>query len=167
MKGEGKIIACELDKERVKRLECTIKQAGATSILLDYIYPVNPVYCCSVFTLCIVCMPAKHMHTHTHINVYSKWRWTKIFLAQVIHHIINTLFDYLFLAIFYSFIPSLEYYQWLNLDFRCGSSARGLFKVESSRPVILKGNSQLVYCSYFLFSYETWQSHLYRCSAVA
>lgn len=41
MRGEGKIIACELNKERVKRLECTIKQAGATSILSDYIYPVN------------------------------------------------------------------------------------------------------------------------------
>lgn len=33
MRGEGKIIACELNKERVKRLKDTIKLAGATSIL--------------------------------------------------------------------------------------------------------------------------------------
>lgn len=34
MKGQGKIIACELNEERVKRLEQTIKLSGATSILL-------------------------------------------------------------------------------------------------------------------------------------
>ena len=33
MKGNGKIIACELNKERVKRLKDTIELAGATSIL--------------------------------------------------------------------------------------------------------------------------------------
>lgn len=33
MKGKGKIIACELDKHRVKRLEATVRLAGATSIL--------------------------------------------------------------------------------------------------------------------------------------
>ncbi|WZZ12251.1 hypothetical protein YC2023_105340 [Brassica napus] len=32
--GQGKIIACELNEERVKRLEQTIKLSGATSILL-------------------------------------------------------------------------------------------------------------------------------------
>ncbi|KAH0851014.1 hypothetical protein HID58_095081 [Brassica napus] len=34
MKGQGKIIACELNEERVKRLEQTVKLSGATSILL-------------------------------------------------------------------------------------------------------------------------------------
>lgn len=33
MQGKGKIIACELHKERVQRLEETIKLAGAASIL--------------------------------------------------------------------------------------------------------------------------------------
>ncbi|KAK0572597.1 hypothetical protein LWI29_033959 [Acer saccharum] len=33
MKGKGKIIACELNKERVKRLEETIRLSGAASIL--------------------------------------------------------------------------------------------------------------------------------------
>lgn len=32
-KGKGKIIACELNKERVKRLEETVKLADAASIL--------------------------------------------------------------------------------------------------------------------------------------
>lgn len=35
MKGEGKIVACELHKDRVKRLEHTTKLAGATSILIS------------------------------------------------------------------------------------------------------------------------------------
>lgn len=34
MKGQGKVIACELDKERFKRLKNTVKLAGAASILL-------------------------------------------------------------------------------------------------------------------------------------
>ena len=34
MKGQGKIIACELNEERVKRLEQTVKLSGATSIRL-------------------------------------------------------------------------------------------------------------------------------------
>lgn len=34
MEGQGKIIACELNEERVKRLEHTIKLSGASSILL-------------------------------------------------------------------------------------------------------------------------------------
>lgn len=34
MQGQGKIIACELNEERVKRLEHTIKLSGASSILL-------------------------------------------------------------------------------------------------------------------------------------
>lgn len=33
MKGKGKIIACELNKERVQRLEDNVTLAGATSIL--------------------------------------------------------------------------------------------------------------------------------------
>lgn len=33
MKGKGKIIACELNKDRAKRLEDTIRLSGATSIL--------------------------------------------------------------------------------------------------------------------------------------
>lgn len=33
MNGKGKIIACELDKERVKRLEDTVRLSGAASIL--------------------------------------------------------------------------------------------------------------------------------------
>lgn len=33
MKGKGKIVACELNKERVRRLEDTIKLSGAASIL--------------------------------------------------------------------------------------------------------------------------------------
>ncbi|KAF3446080.1 hypothetical protein FNV43_RR11259 [Rhamnella rubrinervis] len=32
MKGEGKVLACELNKERVKRLEDTIRLSGATNI---------------------------------------------------------------------------------------------------------------------------------------
>ncbi|GKC00532.1 probable protein arginine N-methyltransferase 3 [Tanacetum coccineum] len=34
MKGQGKVVACELNKDRVKRLEQTTKLAGATSILI-------------------------------------------------------------------------------------------------------------------------------------
>ena len=33
MKGKGKIIACELDNERVKRLGDTVRLSGAASIL--------------------------------------------------------------------------------------------------------------------------------------
>jgi len=33
MKSRGKIVACELKKERVKRLKDTIKLSGASSIL--------------------------------------------------------------------------------------------------------------------------------------
>lgn len=33
MRGKGKIIACELNKERVKRLNDTVKLSGASSIL--------------------------------------------------------------------------------------------------------------------------------------
>lgn len=33
MKGKGKIIACELNKERVERLKNNVNLAGATSIL--------------------------------------------------------------------------------------------------------------------------------------
>lgn len=42
MKGNGKIIACELNKERVKRLKNTIELAGAISILLTaFWYPIH------------------------------------------------------------------------------------------------------------------------------
>ncbi|KAK1408336.1 hypothetical protein QVD17_40026 [Tagetes erecta] len=34
MKGDGKLVACEFNKDRVKRLEQTTKLAGATSILI-------------------------------------------------------------------------------------------------------------------------------------
>lgn len=34
MRGNGKILACELNKERVNRLENTIQLSGASSILL-------------------------------------------------------------------------------------------------------------------------------------
>lgn len=34
MKGEGKIVTCELNKDRVKRLEQTTQLAGAASILI-------------------------------------------------------------------------------------------------------------------------------------
>ncbi|KAL8113504.1 hypothetical protein AgCh_020724 [Apium graveolens] len=49
MRGEGKIIACELNKERVKLLECTIKQTGATNVEVlheDFLKlsPVDPSY---------------------------------------------------------------------------------------------------------------------------
>lgn len=33
MKGNGKVIACELNKERVKRLQDTVRLSGASSIL--------------------------------------------------------------------------------------------------------------------------------------
>lgn len=42
MKENGKIIACELNKERVKRLKDTVELAGATSILLiAFWYPIQ------------------------------------------------------------------------------------------------------------------------------
>ncbi|KAL1829401.1 hypothetical protein DCAR_0208739 [Daucus carota subsp. sativus] len=49
MRGEGKIIACEQNKERVKLLEYTIKQAGATNVEVlheDFLTlsPVDPSY---------------------------------------------------------------------------------------------------------------------------
>lgn len=47
MKGQGKIIACELNQERVKRLEQTVKLSGATSILLTFFH-VYPLSCCSI-----------------------------------------------------------------------------------------------------------------------
>lgn len=37
MKGKGKIVACELNKERLRRLEDTIKLSGAASILTLFI----------------------------------------------------------------------------------------------------------------------------------
>lgn len=33
MKGKGKVVACELNKERVKRLQETVRLSGAASIL--------------------------------------------------------------------------------------------------------------------------------------
>lgn len=33
MKGNGKIVACELDEKRVERLKCTVSLSGACSIL--------------------------------------------------------------------------------------------------------------------------------------
>ena len=38
MRGKGKIIACELNKERLRRLKDTIKLAGAASILSKAIW---------------------------------------------------------------------------------------------------------------------------------
>ncbi|CAH2080481.1 unnamed protein product [Thlaspi arvense] len=35
MRGKGKIIACELNKERIQRLKETIRLAGAASILSE------------------------------------------------------------------------------------------------------------------------------------
>lgn len=37
MKGKGKIVACELNKERVRRLKDTIKLSGAASIFMLFI----------------------------------------------------------------------------------------------------------------------------------
>ncbi|XP_027085357.1 25S rRNA (cytosine-C(5))-methyltransferase NSUN5 isoform X4 [Coffea arabica] len=50
MKGKGKIIACELDKQRVKRLEATVRLAGATNVKVKHedflkLNPEEP--CCS------------------------------------------------------------------------------------------------------------------------
>ena len=39
MKGKGKIIACELNKERVERLKNNVKLSGATSILRNTWFP--------------------------------------------------------------------------------------------------------------------------------
>ncbi|MCD7470756.1 putative 28S rRNA (cytosine-C(5))-methyltransferase [Datura stramonium] len=49
MKGNGKIIACELNKERVKRLKDTVKLAGATNVKVKHedflnMSPEDPVY---------------------------------------------------------------------------------------------------------------------------
>lgn len=49
MKGEGEIIACELNKERVERLKNNIKLAGATSILCIISCP--PPICISKITV--------------------------------------------------------------------------------------------------------------------
>lgn len=46
MKGKGKILACELNKERVKRLEDTIRLSGASSIL--------PMTFCSLYASTLV-----------------------------------------------------------------------------------------------------------------
>lgn len=35
MRGKGKIIACELNKERIQRLKETVRLAGAASILSE------------------------------------------------------------------------------------------------------------------------------------
>lgn len=37
MRGKGKIIACELHKERIKRLDDTIRLSGASSILNGFL----------------------------------------------------------------------------------------------------------------------------------
>lgn len=39
MKGQGKIIACELNEDRLKTLEETIRRSGAPSILRSSSYP--------------------------------------------------------------------------------------------------------------------------------
>ncbi|XP_059274846.1 25S rRNA (cytosine-C(5))-methyltransferase NSUN5 [Lycium ferocissimum] len=49
MKGNGKIIACELNKERVKRLKDTVKLAGATNVKVKHgdflnMSPEDPAY---------------------------------------------------------------------------------------------------------------------------
>lgn len=51
MQGQGKIIACELNEERVKRLEHTIKLSGASSILLLLSFTSNP------FSFCLIVCP--------------------------------------------------------------------------------------------------------------
>lgn len=38
MRGKGKVIACELNEERVKRLKETIRLSGASSILLPILF---------------------------------------------------------------------------------------------------------------------------------
>jgi putative methyltransferase len=48
MEGQGKIIACELNEERVKRLEHTIKLSGASSILL------LPSFSYNSFSFCLI-----------------------------------------------------------------------------------------------------------------
>jgi len=48
MEGQGKIIACELNEERVKRLEHTIKLSGASSILL------LPSFTYNSFSFCLI-----------------------------------------------------------------------------------------------------------------
>lgn len=37
MRGKGKVIACELNKERIKRLEDTVRLSGADSILTNIV----------------------------------------------------------------------------------------------------------------------------------
>ena len=37
MRGKGKVIACELNKERIKRLEETVRLSGAHSILTNVV----------------------------------------------------------------------------------------------------------------------------------
>ncbi|KAL3497451.1 hypothetical protein ACH5RR_040183 [Cinchona calisaya] len=49
MKGKGKIIACELDEQRVKRLEATVRLAGATNVKVKHedflkLNPEDPCY---------------------------------------------------------------------------------------------------------------------------
>lgn len=48
IRGKGKIIACELNKERVKRLKETIRLSGASSILKLFIFQV-PFHFISVY----------------------------------------------------------------------------------------------------------------------
>ncbi|KAK9101464.1 hypothetical protein Scep_024894 [Stephania cephalantha] len=52
MSGKGKIIACELNKDRVKLLEETIKRSGASSILLKTIPLANKTISKILFELC-------------------------------------------------------------------------------------------------------------------
>lgn len=70
LEGKGKIIACELDKERVKRLKHNVQLAGATSIRLfgpcllpiciNHIFVpceilLDGVHCCAYFPFYVAC----------------------------------------------------------------------------------------------------------------
>ena len=58
MRGKGRVIACELNKDRVRRLEDTIKRSGASSILCIFVILIVIISSIVELYLCTILLPS-------------------------------------------------------------------------------------------------------------
>ena len=136
MRGKGKIIACELNKERVIRLKETIKLSGASSILLWYF---STFKCHSIlFYLFDISFLFQNCWTISNLpTVMSICDHSDSFLIYY-----STMFrSFFFLGgqFLIHFHSSKHKMLFLNLDFRYRSSAWRFLKLQPKWSVFFQG----------------------------
>lgn len=135
MRGKGKIIACELNKERVLRLKETIKLSGASSILLwsfsSFKYHSILFYLFDISFLLQNCWTISNLptvmsirdHCDSFLIFYSTMFRSIFFWGQFLIHFHSSKHKMLF----------------FNLDFRYRSSAWRFLKLQSKWFVFFQG----------------------------